>query len=277
MFLEKRYKMNRVSVTDLNFVRIEPRGKGVANKFWVEQNGILKLVKPSNFTDQDIIESLSFYILNAIGLECAEVELGYDKYADQNNCLVTNFLKEGESSYEITDWKLIFGKDDEEELKMCFEQVFQKYANLFSITTSNLEKLKKQYICQLFGKCILENFDTKLDNIGLVFNEKTTSYRLPSSYDNGCAFINYDSITKPTCYVGNQIFIMEQVVEYILTNYLNYVEDIIANFHKFMEQDIEIVLKPWLDQLTEKKNNYIIKYLYEMDAFVQGYIKRKNK
>jgi len=34
--------MERIKISELTFMRVEPRGKGVLEKFWVEQDGILK-------------------------------------------------------------------------------------------------------------------------------------------------------------------------------------------------------------------------------------------
>ena len=125
--------MNRISVIDLEVIKMEPRGVGVKEKFWVQQDGIYKLVKISEpGVDQDIMEFLSSIILKEIGVSCVDVSLGYDQYTHKNCCLVNSFLtKEGDVSYAMTGWQFVRGKTVEEELEVCLQQVFQKYAALY--------------------------------------------------------------------------------------------------------------------------------------------------
>lgn len=268
--------MDRVAISNFDFVKLEPRGKAVLDKFWINDNGILKLVKPSGSTNQDQMEYISSYILKEIGLDCVEVCLGYDD-CKQNVCLVTNFLNEGEVSYDILEWTYIRAKNSDEELELCFYQIFKKYSDLYGITSEQLENLKKQYIRLIFGKCILENCDTKLENIGLIFNEKTKKYRLPPSYDNGCSFRSYESLVAPTCCIGNQSFEISQVMEYILTYYLDYVEDIIDPFHTFVTTKLDVVTSFLEPPTKEEQIVYIHQYLMNVDLFIQSHIKNKRK
>lgn len=77
----------RKAISQWNFVKIESRGKAIADKFWVEENGVLKLVKLNGSTDQDVMEKLSSDILRQLDLPCVEVELGYDEYTKMNDML----------------------------------------------------------------------------------------------------------------------------------------------------------------------------------------------
>lgn len=268
--------MDRISISNLDFVGLEPRGKAILDKFWVNDHGALKLVKPSGSTNQDQMEYISSYILKQIGLDCVEVSLGYDE-TRKPVCLVTNFLKEGEVSYDILEWKYIRTKNMDDELELCFYQVFKKYSDLYGMTKEQLENLKKQYIRLIFGKCILENCDTKLENIGLIFNEKTKEYRLPPSYDNGCAFRSYASLAAPTCCIGNQMFEISQVMEYILTYYLDYVEDIIGPFHSFVTTKLDSITSLLTPPTTQEQIAYIHQYLKNIDIFIQNHVKNKRK
>lgn len=264
--------MERIEVSDIEYVRTEVRGSGVSEKFWVNHNGVLKLVKLSG-TNQDLMELLSMRILKEVGLSCVDVELCYDKYSNKNGCLVTNFLDdEADVLYELLDWKTIRDKDSETEISLCFDQMFKRYANLYGISSYELENIKRDYVRIIFGKCLIENFDSKLSNIGLIFNERTKIYRLPPSFDNGCAFRSHGSITKPIVNVGNQIFDIDLVLKFIVENYLPYISDVIPNLELLDEERI-IKLMSDLDLDIEIKK-YIINYLL---SFKENVIDMKDR
>lgn len=263
--------MERIEVSNLDYVRNEPRGSGIAEKFWVN-DGTLKLVKLSS-TDQDLMELLSYRILSTVGLPCVSVELCYDSLSKKKGCLIGSFLTdEADVSYETVEWQYVNSSDQNLELRKSFNQVFERYSNLYGISLYELERLKRDYVRIIFGKCLIENFDSKLDNIGLIFNEKKKTYRLPPSFDNGCAFRSFESLVDPIIQVGNQIFNLDLVTRYIVENYMPYVEDIISALELLTEEKIASVLSD-LD-IDIKKKRYIMSYLLNFKTDV---IDMKNK
>lgn len=223
------------------------------------------------------MEKLSSDILRQLDLPCVEVELGYDEYTKMNGCLVTNFLYNSDQFIDQFPWHIVRGKNDEEELELCFEQMFLNYSQLPGISKDNVEKLKEQYIRLIFGKCLLENLDTKLENVGLIFNEQTREYRIPPSFDNGCSFKSYESISNPMCYVGNQLFEISKVITYILNNYLQYIQDILKRFDEFVMNDMLTIVDSFKGQIIEEKRQYIIKYLSTIHTMTKSYMQNKRK
>lgn len=258
--------MNRIDVTKLEFLKIEPRGRGVKEKFWIQQGETQRLVKISSpNTDQDVMEYLSSIILKELGIPCVSVSLGYDAYSKMNCCLVDNFLqKEGDVSYEMVGWKLLKGKNFEDELQLCLNQVFDKYSSLYNIKDTDLFNIKREYIRILFGKCIIGNFDAKLENIGVIYNEKEDSYRLPPSFDNGFAFKDFKSFADPICFIGNQFFGIFPIIDYLIQYYYEDIKDIIIAFEIFISTKLEIVLQNLESEITLEKRNYIMQYLKDV-------------
>ena len=246
--------MKRIETSSLEFIKIEPRGHAVQNKFWVRQDGIYKLVKPSSENvDQDVIEAITSKILSSVGINCVSVTLGYDSILKKNCCLVNNFLaKEGDTLYEMLEWSNTLDLND------SFNQVFYRYSRLYGITLEELENLKRDYIRIIFGKCLTENIDSKLDNIGLIYNEQTNLYRLPPSYDNGLSFRSYNSASKPSCFIGNQLFEIEEVVDYIVNNYYDYISDIVPLIDNLDDNILEMLEEFDIDL---SKKEYIIGYV----------------
>ena len=262
--------MQRIDVSKLEFLKIEPRGKAIFEKFWVDDNGVKKLVKVSENNDQDIMEYLTSIILKKLNIPCVDVELGIDGLSGKNCCLVTSFLNEADVSYDIYECEIIRDKDEDKELDLCFKQVFSKYANLYGF--DDVSKLKKDYIRILFGKCLTDNLDAKLENIGLIFNEETKQYRLPPSYDNGLSFNSFKSIGTPYCCVGNQYFEIPKIIDYILINHFDYIEDILNNL-SILNDDLNSILDPLEIPLDKKR--YIINYLKTIEQYMRKEIKCK--
>ena len=259
-------------MSNLNFLRVEPRGNVVCEKFWVEQEGIKKLVKLSGeANDQDVMEVLSSKILKSLNINCVEAELGYDSFSKKNGCLITSFLiDEADVSYETMKWENIKNIDYSKQIEQCFEQVFYNYSMLYQITDEELNKLKRDYIRIIFGKCIIENSDTKLENIELIFNEKSKKYRLPPSFDNAIAFRSYNSFVSPVCCVGNQYLESSQVVDSIMNNYFEYISDIPELLEHFIENDLECLINYFSDEIIEEKRNYIINHLCQFNNSIQN-------
>ena len=71
--MKEKDNMERIDVSKLEFLRIEPRGRAVNEKFWVADDNVKKLVKVSKNTDQDVMECLTSAILNQINIPCVDV------------------------------------------------------------------------------------------------------------------------------------------------------------------------------------------------------------
>ncbi len=262
--------MRRKDVEELEFLRVETRGRAVYDKFWVLDNGVKKLVKNSVNSDQDLMEYISSIILKETNIDVVDVELGYDALSNRKCCLITSFLEEEEASYDICDVVPVRSKTEEEEIALCFGEVFSKFDNLFKASRKNVEDLKRNYVRVLFGKCLTENSDSKLENIGLIFNEKSSIYKLPPSYDNGMSFGNYSSISDPHCCVANQYYKMEDVTTYILENFFEYVKDIPGKLDVFVETKLDDLLVGIEGQISDEKIEYIRNYLCEFKNRIKG-------
>ena len=260
--------MERIDVSKLEFLRIEPRGRAVNEKFWVADDNVKKLVKVSKNTDQDVMECLTSAILNQINIPCVDVELGYDKYARHNCCLITNFLTdEADVLYEWLEWIPVKTSSREEELRLCFEQIFNKFVSLRMISKTNPDKLKKEYIRILFGKCITENIDAKMENIGLIFNEKTNQYRLPPSFDNGFSFNSYKSVGVPYCCVGYQYFEIPEIIDYIMDNHFDFISDILPKLDELVE-NLDEILDEY--EIKNEKRIYIKEYIEHINTYIKN-------
>ena len=132
--------MQRIDVSKLEFLRIEPRGKAIFEKFWVDDNGVKKLVKVSENNDQDIMEYLTSIILKKLNIPCVDVELGIDGLSGKNCCLVTSFLNEADVSYDIYECEIIRDKD-EDMLKTDHE-----HANEIMNSLNTLKETLKQQV-----------------------------------------------------------------------------------------------------------------------------------
>lgn len=259
--------MQRIEVSELDFIRMETRGKGVAEKFWVNHENLKKLVKINGEnSDQDLMEKISSLILRKLGVNVVDVDLGYDKYAKANCCLVTSYLTDADTSYDTYTCDVIRREDQVEELRLCFEQIFNKYAGLTLISASNLKQIRKDFIRILFSKCLIDNLDSKLENIGLIFNEVTGIYRIPPSYDNGLAFHNYQSVSSSYCCVGNQYFEVSLIINYLIEHYFEDIQDIVDNLDKLVTNDLDKMLIPYLNN---DKKEYIIEYMNNLNQQIK--------
>lgn len=272
--------MNRIDVAKLKFLRIEPRGRGVVKKFWISHKGKNKLVKISEPSmDQDMMEYLSYLILREIHIPCVSVELGYDSDSSKNCCLIDSYLeKEGDVSYEMIGWNYEKGKTTEELIQRCIQQVFEKYASLFHIDRIDYQKIQSDYIRIILGKCIINNFDAKLENIGIIYNEIEDSYRLPPSFDNGFSFKDYNAIlsSTPICFIGDQFFGIDQILKYILEFHYEEVKDIIAALEEFVSDKLDRIVDS-LEEIPLAKREYIKTYITNMNHEIQQIKENRRK
>ena len=104
----------------INIPKIGEEPRGTNNKYWISDKGIKKLVKYNSdiYPDLDVMESLSSDILNKIGIDCVNVELGYNSGNNKNCCIIDSFLlKDCEILYEIdSDWAKRDVKDIDREI-----------------------------------------------------------------------------------------------------------------------------------------------------------------
>lgn len=274
--MKENGSMERIEVSNLDFIRIEPRGKGTFEKFWVNHDGYKKLVKINGSdSDQDVMEKISSVILKQLGVDAVDVDLGYDECSKSNCCLVTSFLTdEADTSYDTYNCIVIRRDNQLEELRLCFEQIFSLYASLALISSTNLEQLKIDFIRTIFGKCLIDNLDAKLENIGLIFNEKNNNYRIPPSYDNGLAFSSYKSVSIPHCCVGNQYFEIPLIIDFLLENYLDNIKDIVDNLDDVINSLDRLISKYMLDN---SKKQYVIEYMSEINKKIKQKLNKERK
>lgn len=261
--------MERKIIDDLEYVRSEGKGNNILEKFWV-RDGSLKLVKlGSSETDQDLMEYLVSIILKKLGIAVVNVELCHENLSGKDGCLVTNFLEENEVlldviippiKYDI--WNSISDESSKLSLGSTPDLVFQAIEKYYSQYSPDL---MRQYIRVLLGKCLTNDLDGKVENIGLIKGDNY--YRIPPSYDNGLSFYDYNQRTNHLTCVLIGYFDTYDVIAYIINNYYDYVADIIDNLEKFIENDLDMVDA---FDIKEAKKDFIKSYMSRM----LGYIKK---
>ncbi len=266
--------MKRVNVKTYPIIGEEPRGTN--EKFWIKTENGNKLVKFNSqiYPDMDIMEAISAQILNELGIDCVEVELG--KNMDQKCCIVKSFLEDEADILQEIDQP--FRKrnitDLNRDILMCFGQVFGIFYKL-NIPEEECQALNRSYIRKTFGDCLIGNEDGKLKNTGLIFNERNLKYRLTPSFDNGLAFhaYIYNSL-QSVCHIGNQEFYTEDILKYIISNNYDDVSDIIE---KFVQMDYYKIIQPYQHELEKEKQEYIIDYLNNIKLIINNLICEKPK
>ena len=270
--------MERIDISNLAKICEEPRGHGL--KYWVYDDGA-KLVKFNGpmCRDCDVMESIASVILRLVGIDAVDVELGQtfdknvvNKYSLDDNrcCLVPSFLTlEGDTLCDLPHrWPKVKTSDQMKNISSCFYKMFSGFTNLMGNTPENIENMKRDYVRQVFGDCIVQNEDRALRNIGIIYNEKYCNYRLAPSFDNGLAFANYQFISdEPLCFVGNQNFPSSLIIEYIIKNHLDYVDDIIVKLGELSSFGIDIVADNYKGEIPMGKLDYIcdsIKDTYDL-------------
>lgn len=272
--------MKRKDVAHIPKIFDEPRGTN--DKYWVNDNGINKLVKYNSeiYKDLDVMESLASTILKKIGIDCVNVTLGYNSINGKNCCLIDSFLNEAEVLHELDiNWSNRQVTDINSDISMSFGKVFGIFYKLNGISEQELNALIKQYIRKTLGDCIIGNEDGKLKNTGLIFNEKTLKYRLTPSFDNGLAFHNYifEKDFKAVCYIGNQCFEAVDVLSYILNFAYDKVSDIVDNSQTLINDDYLEIINMYNSELEPKKYDYIISYLTTINKVINSILAKENK
>lgn len=271
--------MNRIDVTKFDILSQEPRG--FSEKYWIRDN-IPKLVKYNNeiYKDQDIMEKLSSEILKSLSLKCVSVNLGYNNSKPNGNCcIIDTFLEhEGDVSYEV-DYRWIKSPTTgnvNNDIAFCFSKVFYYFSNLYNISNQEYQELKKDYIRMILGDCIIGNEDRKLKNVALIFNENNKKYRLAPSFDNALAFHCYGLVdTEPVCFVGNQYFNTNEVVNYIVENQYEVVEDVLNNLQFFVHSGFNDITDKYSKILDKQKVNYIIDHIKGINNIINKKSNRK--
>ena len=122
----------------------------------------------------------------------------------------------------------------------------------------------------VFGDCILDNEDRRLKNIESIFNEKTGSYRLAPSFDNGLAFNAFNiGDTEGYCYIGNQEFPVRSIIEYIIKHHQEEVSDIIESLDILANTKIEEIIITYQEEIPQEKLLYIYNYITNINGLVK--------
>ena len=283
--------MERVDITDLEIILPEHRGYNI--KYWVFADKE-KLVKYNSRVspDADVMEMLAAEILKLLGIETVNVTLGQNTNQklikvlklDNGNCAVIDSFLTDKADVTINllynEWVQVKTSDVQINISSCFYKMFSIFSSLNSITSEDLEGMKRDYIRMVFGDCLIGNEDRRLKNIEAIFNERTFSYRLAPSFDNALAFNAYDVSAKKGidnkeenheinfnevyCYIGNQAFAVSEIITYIINHYYNEVTDIIDSLNNTQDIDIVFLLKDYLEELPSDKVEYIFEYLRQV-------------
>ncbi|MBQ9011087.1 MAG: hypothetical protein IJ093_00345 [Bacilli bacterium] len=280
--------MERKDVSNLYKKSEEPRGYSA--KYWIN-DGTDKLVKYNNpaCPDSDVMESLSSNILKLLNIPVVNVWLGYNRSEEEikeldltdNRCaIIESFLtQKGDIVYSLPQtWSKIESNNIEKQIRTCFFKVTSMFDRFFGNDEVNKAKMKTDYIRQIFGDCIIGNEDRRINNIGVIYNEKSHDYRLAPSFDNALAFSAYNiGSDEEYCYIGNQEFEIKDVLDYLTTHYYEHIEDLIMNFIEIVDSgSIDILLNNYKDEIESKKLEYISTSLKNKKEFIQNRI-TKNK
>lgn len=270
--------MERIDVTNLPKISEEPRGHSV--KYWIDQESP-KIIKYNDPTckDADVMESLSSTILHALNIPAISVELGYNQnqeYLDQMNiddpkcCIIDSFLiRPGDTIHEIhPNWSRPNTKDEQKNISICFYKVFSMFDSLIGNEPENAENMKINYVRQVFGDCIVDNEDRRLNNIGVIYNEQDFTYRLAPSFDNALAF-NLGG-GEGYCYIGNQEFPVSSIIEYITRHYQPAICDIIQNLDNLVSSDLDSIISTYASEIPQDKLSYIYQTITETNELIQS-------
>ena len=280
--------MERIDVASFAKTHEEPRGNN--DKYWVDD----KLVKYNDPTcpDTDVMESISSFILMYLGIKQVDVELGYNSNSemveemnlnDNNCCIIDSFLtEEGDTLVGLpSKWSKILSDDEQKNISGCFYKMFKIFSEFRDISEEDLENMKRDYVRQVLGDCIIGNEDRRLKNIGVIYNEKHGSYRLAPSFDNALAFSAFAfSGDDAYCFVGEQNFRSEDIIDYIVNHYLDYISDIPEKLEELSSFGIDIVLKNYEEDIPLEKREYICASIKENSVYINKKIndtKKMNK
>ncbi len=267
--------MERIDVTDLTKTGEEPRG--FSEKYWIN-DGIDKLVKynSSVCVDSDVMESLSTTIFNALHIDVVNVALGYNSTCvdEQHCCIVDSFLTDkADISINLLNykWPKVNTNDQQKNISSCFYKMFSIFGNLMGMNSESLELMKSQYIRMILGDCIIDNEDRRLKNLEAIYNEKAFSYRLAPAFDNALAFNAFNiGGAEGYCFIGNQEFLAEDIITYILGHYYPIVEDITQNLDYLAEHQMGDILNEYGDVIPLEKSLFIYKYIEGTNEFIKA-------
>ena len=262
--------MNRKDISNIKAIREEENG--YSTKYWI-YDGKYKLVKYNEPTciDGDIMEKLASDILNNIGINAVNVELGYNsdqamlekiKITDPNCALIESYLEEGETDININKpLPKVNTGDEQKNISSCFFKTFNLFNQLPNINETDLEKLKNDYIRLVFGDIIINNEDRHLKNVEIIYNENNATYVLAPSFDNAQSFNAYSiGAEDGYAYVGNQDFPNDEIIKYITNHYLDVIGDITDNLD-YLVQNLPNLLEQYADEIAPNKMKFIYTYL----------------
>lgn len=199
--------------------------KGWQPKFWgVRKDGKSVLVKYNQrIKDMDTghyyyaknteMELYASKIFDFFGIPCSKVEKGIDKTANrkQRKCIVVeNFLKDSERLIEINS-----PYDESIDFKKFIEDIVDSNLAQADLTNEERENIIRDIIRIAFVDCIVGHNDRFYGNIGIIYNDKSNSYRCAPAYDNARIFMSDTADNK------------DKMLQSIFKNYMPYVEDLI--------------------------------------------------
>lgn len=259
--------MNRIDITNKNFINYEPRG--FIKKYWVKSDKKF-LIKLNNelYPDQDIMEVLASNIHKILEMPTVNAYLIHDQNHN-NGCMIESFLEEGEFLIELdSNIKFDFTDNVNYNISKCAFHVFAKLNSLINASEEDLEKMKCDYYKMIFADCLLNNEDRKLRNVGVIINEIDRSFRLTPLYDNGLIFNTYPAKREPVACVANEEFEVREVMDYLFLYAKDAIIDIASKFLNSFEGILNEVkeISPHLN--NPKKETYIINRLHQTKEYL---------
>ena len=187
--------MERLNIEQLRLVRPSFELKGsftsVMGEYFIPTIEKTGFYKESGWNrgaekDEDLRELLATKILDKIGFEHADIILATDGKG-KHGCISVNILDQNE---EFIETDMIIIEPGREPSANDFILIdLEQVSSIPGITQEDL-RIRKEYVIKyLLLSAFLSNTDVKTDNMMIIKNNTTGSFRNPEYYDMGLAFV----------------------------------------------------------------------------------------
>lgn len=260
--------MERLQLSQMQLVKTENEIPGnftsVRGEYYISNIGKTGFYKLNGCmidakNDEDLRELLAAKLMDQIDFFHSDIILATDENG-QNGCLSVNILKENEEfiepSNKTINYRTINTIDD------FINWDLKQISSIPGINSEDL-RIRKEYLLKyLFISAFISNTDIKMDNMMIIKNKSTGSFRNPEYYDMGIAFIEKDDRKFFSKYTSNQIIEQlyatypSQIVSFgrIIENKLN--NDFIGSllqeesFDGFSAENKELIRNQIIDRIN---------------------------
>ena len=158
--------------------------------------------------DEDLRELFASKLMAQIEFPHAKIILISDE-ENRNGCLSVNILDKDETFCMPNLEKFQFRKI--ETINDFIENDLEQISSIPGINSEDLRRRKEYLLKYLLISAFISNTDIKMDNMMIIKNNNTGTFRNPEYYDMGIAFIENDNRKFFHEYSSNQV--IEQLYE----------------------------------------------------------------